>query len=213
MSCPHTIDVAAYLLDALEPDETQRLRRHLPGCPQCRPEYDQLRGLPDELRRLGSSDVHDIVAPTELPAELCDELLAKATARRSRRTRRRMLVLTAAAAAASVIAGLALPRSADSLTVSATDPQTHVHADITLTARSWGTQIRLRLSGVASAQQCMLVVGSAQDQRDVAATWVATYQGSAEVTGTTALPTARIEHLDVITTSGRRLVSVPPPAH
>jgi hypothetical protein len=41
---------------------------------------------------------------------------------------------------------------------------------------------------------------------------VANYQGAVDVTGTTAIRPAQIHHLDVITTSGRRLVSVPPPA-
>lgn len=217
MTCPHTIDVAAYVLDALEPADAQRLREHLIGCPDCRPEYDELRGLPNVLQRLTPSEVDDIVAPVELPAGLCDELLARAAARRTRRTRRQVFGLAAAAAAvvAGVVTGITLPGGGQSgvTTVAATDPQTHVHADITLTSRNFGTQIRLRLSGVAWAQQCMLVVSSADGRRDVAATWVATYKGSADVTGTTAIPTGRIRHLDVITTDGRRLVSVPPPTH
>lgn len=217
MTCEHTIDVAAYVLDALEPAQAQRLREHLPGCPDCRPEYDELRGLPNLLERLAPADVDEIVSPQELPDSLCDQLLAKAAARRARRSRRRVLALTAAAAAviAGVVTGIAAPVTGhdDSVTVAATDQATHVHADITLTAQSFGTQIRLRLSGVAWAQQCMLVVSSADGRRDVAATWVATYKGSADVTGTTAIPTRQIRHLDVITTSGRRLVSVPPPTH
>jgi hypothetical protein len=207
--------VAAYVLDALEPAQARWLCEHLPDCPDCGPEYEELRGLPNVLERLTPSDVDEIVSPAELPDSLCDELLAKAAARRARRSRRRMFGLTAAAAAvvAGVVTGVAGPIGGqhDSVTVAATDPATHVHADITLTAQSFGTQIRLRLSGVAWAQQCMLVVSSADGRRDVAATWVATYTGSADVTGTTAIPTRQIRHLDVITTSGRRLVSVPPP--
>lgn len=217
MTCEHTVDVAAYVLDALEPVEAARVREHVVCCPDCRPEYDELRGLPNLLDRLTPSDVDDIVSPAELPDNLCEELLAKAAARRLRRNRRRMLGMTAAAAAvvAGVVAGITSPvvGHSDSTTVAATDPRTHVHADITLTARSFGTQIRLRLSGVAWAQQCMLVVSSTDGRRDVAATWVATYKGSADVTGTTAIPAERIRHFDVITTGGERLVSVPPPAH
>lgn len=93
-----------------------------------------------------------------------------------------------------------------------TDPHTHVHASITLASRTWGTQIRLRLSGVGSAQQCMLVVSSADGRRDAAASWVANYLGTADVTGTTAIRSAQIRHLEVVTASGQRLVSVPPPA-
>jgi hypothetical protein len=220
MSCPHTIDVAAYLLEALEPAEAEELREHLTGCAECRPEFEELCGLPVVLRRLTPSAVDEIVAPAELRDELCEELLARAAARRGRQARRRMVGLAAgvavlAAVAAGVVTDGALPRTpspAVSSTVAATDPHSWVHASITLTSQTWGTEIRLRLSGVAWAQHCMLVVSSADGRRDVAASWVATYQGSFNVTGTTAIPVRQIRHLDVVTTTGRRLVSVPPPA-
>lgn len=219
MTCPHTIDIAAYLLDALEPGEAQLLRDHVPDCAECRPEYEDLRGMPSLLARLDMSDVDEIVAPAELPANLYEQLLARAEGRRDHRTRRRVLGLATALAAAGVgvVAGIALPGNEYpppvTSTVAATDPHTKVHATIVLTQRTWGTQIRLRLSGVTWALQCRLVVTSADGKRDIAASWVASYRGSFDVTGTTAVPMTRIRHLDVVTTDGRRLVSVPPPIH
>jgi predicted anti-sigma-YlaC factor YlaD len=213
MNCPHTINVAAYVLDALEPPEVERMREHLTECPDCRPEYDEFRGLPTLLGTLTIADVEDIVAPTELPRELCEALIARATVRRRKHVWNRLLGVAVAVTllVASVIVGVVVT-SPNSSTVSATDPHTHVHASITLTSRSWGTQIRLQLSGVGWAQQCMLVVGAADGRRDTAASWVANYQGAVDITGTTAIQAAQIRHLDIITTSGRRLVSVPPPA-
>jgi hypothetical protein len=219
MTCPHTIDIAAYVLDALEPAEAEQLSEHLTGCAECQPEFEELQGLPAVLRRLTPSDVDGVVARVELPDDLCEELLARARVRRERRSRRRVLGIAAAvtAVAAGVVTGGALPRDRSSAevssTVAATDPQTWAHASITLTSQTWGTQIRLRLSGVGWAQQCMLVVSSADGRRDVAASWVATYQGSVDVVGTTAIPVRQIRRLDVVTKTGRRLVSVPPPAH
>ncbi|HEX5115516.1 MAG TPA: zf-HC2 domain-containing protein [Pseudonocardiaceae bacterium] len=212
MTCPYTIDVAAYVLDALEPAEAERLRDHVADCPSCRPAYEELRGLPTVLHRLTPADAEEVLTPVDLPDTLCDALLAKAAARQNRRVRRRVLGLAAAVVAvlAGAATGIASPHPATT-TVAATDPHTWVHASITLTDQTWGTQIRLRLSGVAWAQQCMLVVTSADGKRDVAASWVATYKGSADVAGTTAIPESRISHLDVTTTTGRRLVSVPLP--
>jgi hypothetical protein len=212
------MDVAAYVLDALEPAEAEELRLHLVGCAECQPEYDELCGLPNVLHRLTPSDVDEIVAPVELPAELWEDLLARAAARRGRLTRRRAMSVAAAVAAvaAGFVTGVVLPHdhppATVSTTVAATDPHSWVHASITLTSRTWGTQIRLRLSGVTWVQQCMLVVSSANGKRDVAASWLANYQGSLNVTGTTAIPVREIRHLDVVTTTGRLLVSVPPPA-
>ncbi|HEX5404533.1 MAG TPA: hypothetical protein VFX16_19775 [Pseudonocardiaceae bacterium] len=217
MTCPHTIDIAAYVLDALEPAEAREMREHVPDCTECRPEYEQLQDLPTLLRRLSPSDVDEIVAPTELPATMYEQLLARAASQRGRRTRRYVLGLGASLAAAGVglVTGMSLPRpqasNSVSMAVAATDPHTKVHAGIVLTSQSWGTQIRLRLSGVAWAQQCMLVVSAADGKRDVAASWVATYQGTVDVTGSTAIPLRQIRHLDVITTTGQLLVSVPPP--
>jgi hypothetical protein len=146
-----------------------------------------------------------------------EQLLARAATQRGRRTRRRVLGLAAglAAAGVGVVTGMSLPRghAPGSVTVAATDPRTKVHASITLTSQTWGTQIRLRLSGVAWGQQCMLVVGAATGRRDVAASWAATYQAVFDVTGSTAIPLGQIRHLDIITTQGQRLVSVPLPTH
>jgi hypothetical protein len=219
MTCQHTIDLAAYVLDALEPAEAEELRLHLLDCTDCLPEYEELRGLPTVLRRLAPSDVDEIITPAELPNGLCEELLARASVRRQRHTRRRVfsLAATAAAVAAGFVTGVAVPLhhapATTSVVVAATNPHTWVGASITLTSQSWGTQIWLKLSGVTWNQQCMLVVTAADGRRDVAASWVATYKGSFNVTGTTAIPVGQIRHLDVITTTGKRLVSVPPPVH
>jgi predicted anti-sigma-YlaC factor YlaD len=215
MTCPHTIDVAAYVLDALEPAEAQRLREHLTDCEDCRPAYEELRDLPTQLHQLTPADAEDVLTPVDLPDTLCDALLARAAARQGRRTRRRVFGLAAAAAAvlAGAATGAVVPSfHPTSTTVAATDPHTWVHASVTLTAQTWGTQIKLRLSRVKWAQQCMLVVTADDGRRDVAASWIATYKGSFDVAGTTAIPVSRIKHLDVITTAGRRLVSLPPPS-
>lgn len=217
MNCPHTMDLAAYLLDALEPPEADRTRAHLSECADCRVEYDELCGLPALLGRVTMADVEDIVAPAEPSQQLCEALLARAATRRRRTVHRLVGVWVAAVVlvAGVVVGGVVLTQRSPSVsaatTVSATDPHTHVHASVTLTSRSWGTQIRLRLSGVAWAQHCMLMVTAADGRRDTAATWVANYQGAADIAGTTAIPAGQIRHLDIITTSGRRLVSLPPP--
>ena len=80
MTCPHHIDVAAYLLGAIEEPESGQLREHIGTCPDCTVEYDGLRWLPVLLSTLTSLDVEDIVAPAELPDSLCEDLIARAAA-------------------------------------------------------------------------------------------------------------------------------------
>ena len=53
-------------------------------------------------------------------------------------------------------------------------------------------------------------VAHSRDGRiDTAATWRADSKGTAEVAGTTAIPTSRLSELDVVTDSGRVLVRIP----
>ena len=55
MTCAHEVDVGAYVIDALEPDERMRVAAHIAGCPSCTAELEALRGLPAllELGTLG----------------------------------------------------------------------------------------------------------------------------------------------------------------
>lgn len=226
MTCPHRIDVAGYLLGALDPPDSRRMREHLATCRDCRTECGELCDLPVLLSALTSTDIDDIVAPTELPEDLCDSIIAKAAARRRGRARRRLLASISAAVVlvvGSVFTSLAITggpapiRSAAPgvvtalVTVSATDPGTRVHGSASLTPYDWGTQIRLQLDGVAWGQQCMLVVSSVDGQQDTAGTWVANYRGDLIITGASAIPIHEIRGMDVVTKSGVRLVALPPP--
>lgn len=221
MNCPYRIDIAAYLLDALDPPESDRMREHLVICQDCRTECGELCGLPALLATLTSADIDDIVAPAELPDDLCDTVIAKVAARRRRHAWYRLLAVSVAILfiAGGVLTGLAItgrqastqPTVPAALTVSATDPNTHVHASASLTRFDWGTQIRLELTGVTWGQQCMLIVSSVDGHHDTAATWVATYRSSLIITGASAIPTRQISGMDVVTTSGVRLVALAPP--
>jgi hypothetical protein len=52
--------LGGYVLGALEPDEADAVREHLPGCAGCRAEHASLAGLPELL---------DLAAPLDAPAE------------------------------------------------------------------------------------------------------------------------------------------------
>jgi len=144
----------------------------------------------------------------------------------SLRTRRRRLVaaLGSAAAVAAVAAmafgfGVVGPRSHNSVTptgsvvtASATDPATHVSATVELAPVATGTRLGLSLSGVEPGEHCQLVAVSTDGRQEVAATWEATYAGTAHVSGNTALSKAEIARLEVTTFDGRMLVSLPAPS-
>ena len=74
MSCPHEIEVGAFLVDALEPDERLRMEQHVRGCPICAREIEELGGLPALLATVPPPDVH-VDAP--VPSELAFQRLKK----------------------------------------------------------------------------------------------------------------------------------------
>jgi anti-sigma-K factor RskA len=69
-------DLAAYVLDALEPDEAAELERHAEGCELCRRE---IRWLTPAVRQLPESVEH-VEAPAELRSRILAEVRSDAAA-------------------------------------------------------------------------------------------------------------------------------------
>ena len=73
-------DLAAYVLDALEEDETRALEQHLEDCVHCRAERDRLRMAADALPR----SVLQVAAPPSLKASLMAEVRPESAPSRRR---------------------------------------------------------------------------------------------------------------------------------
>jgi anti-sigma factor RsiW len=110
--CTHFRELlGGYVLEALEPEETQALRQHLDTCPRCRREHAELAGVPALLDMLDAAETVPEAPPPELEEAVLDRF-----ARERRRLapiripkrRGRRLGLTAAAAVAGIVAVLAL---------------------------------------------------------------------------------------------------------
>jgi len=215
MTCDMREWIGAYVLDALEPDENEELRRHIAGCVYCQDEVVSLAWIPPLLRTVQLEDVERIDAPFDARnSRVLDGLLTKA----SRRTRARRVVASlglAAALVAGVVAYDAVtngPTSSPFASVRTVDPSSHVAAAVTMRDRSWGTELHLKLHGVRPGETCSLVVHARDGRHGVAATWTASYLGTANVPGRTSIPATQITALDVVTASGVRLVHLTVPA-
>jgi len=198
-TCQMSVDLGAYVLRALEDEEAEQLRVHLGECDACRDEERELSATASLLALLRPDDLDRL----EVPAVAVD--------RRRRPVRRAGLMVAAALlAAATVPVVRAFDHSATPTSVvRATDPSTHVRAAVTLAAATDGTRLQLSLSGVYPRGWCSLVARSRDGRTDTAATWRADATGTAEVAGTTAIPTSRLRELDVVTDTGRVLVRLP----
>jgi hypothetical protein len=190
--------LGAYVLEALEPAEAEDVRRHLAGCPACADTVRSLEWIPGVLAAVPAQEIDAMERPT-----LLDGLLARVR----RQRRRRRLVLAAAAVVVALAGGITVPsvvpdRHAPVVRASSGA----VNAEVSLTARGEGTALGLKLSGVAPGEHCSLVAHARDGRSETAATWVATYTGTADLSGTTAIPRAQLSSLDIVTDDGRLLV-------
>jgi anti-sigma factor RsiW len=210
MKCPQEVNVGAFVLGVLEPEETARLEHHLVQCARCqrtRGEFAELPGL------LAKVSVHDVTAPSPAPSEVAFASLRADVVRR--RPHRAPWYAAAAAAAALVLAGLggwvAASRTAVAPLATVTGSSGAVHASARFAATRDGTAITLALSGVMPGETCRLVAIAKDGHRETASTWTASYDGTATVRGTVAMSTRGMDHLVIETVSGATLVTLSAP--
>ena len=210
MTCPRETSIGAYVLGTLEPAERASVSEHLSACPACRASLASVSGLPALLEGVRASGLWE--DPPDADERMFDRLLQAALTERRRRRHR---FVAAAAAVTIIISGTAI-----GIAVAAHDgsaprgrvvaaSQGPVHARVWLHPAASGTRVTLELSGVASEQRCRLVAVDDAGHREMAATWVATYEGQASITGSTEIPADRLTHLVVETTDNRQLVDLP----
>jgi len=89
----------------------------------------------------------------------------------------------------------------------AADQATGVHGQARLLTTPAGTRIRLTVGGLPADERCRLVAVSRRGA-DVAASWSARYDGTAKITGTTAIPERQLTALRVESASHRLLLII-----
>lgn len=176
-------EVGVYLLGAIEPDRRAVVESHLAACDSCRAELSSLAGLPSLLRRVPADTVRRLA--DDDPGQAIPEPPPNALLARMGAIRRRRNLLAAAAAvvaaiaAASAVQGLHDATSrpptavvpARTVTVQAANPQTGTWAAVRYTAKPWGTEVEVTITGVAVGTQCQLLVTGPQGQVINAGGW------------------------------------------
>lgn len=216
------LSLGVLVLGALEPSDREQVEAHVRGCPRCSATLAELAPVPGLLNRVDTADID----PEPPPPELLDRVLAVVRAEERQHPgrwagrRRWAWVSVGVAAAACVAVGAVVwtqstgGRTPDpgSVVAVASDPSSTVSAQVTLTPTATGTELALALSGVPAEQHCQLVAVGRDGTREVAATWVATYDGEAHVTGWTGLLTDQIASLEITTPDGATLATMTVPA-
>jgi putative zinc finger protein len=176
-------EVGVYLLGAIEPDRRQVVESHLAACDSCRAELSALAGLPSLLRRVPADTVRRLADDDPgqaIPEPSPNALLARIGAiRRRRNLLAAAVAVVAAIAAGSAVQGLheatdrppAAVAPARTVTVQAANPATGTWAAVRYTARPWGTELAVRITGVAEGTRCQLLVTGPQGQVIKAGGW------------------------------------------
>ena len=208
-------DVGAYALGVLDAADAFRFEDHLMECPGCAVElsrFSEVRAQLDEYVLRTPAEVAPFVAvdPALLPAML------DRTAATRRRSRRRRLTLVAAAAvlvAGGPLAVLATDAGHGAATAArwtASDPVTGSAAVVTAAGKAWGTDIALELIRPGASGVCALVAVGRDGSRETVTTWRATPGAAVPLLtrGGVALHPDEIDHFEVRTEDGRRLVTL-----
>jgi anti-sigma factor RsiW len=212
VSCPQLLSIGAYTLGTLEPDDHLRITAHLEDCATCGAAVQEFVLLPGLLDRV---DRADAVAAQPAPSESAFQRLAAAAASQRLDRRRRWAVAAAVAAAvivAVVASSVVWSHTNQSRTTAVAASAGSVHARATLEPVATGSRLTLRLSGVPAEQRCRLIAVSRDGHRETAASWKATYRGTATINGTTGIPAATLASLVVETVDGRELVRLTLPS-
>ena len=216
MTCHDTtLSLGVYLLGALDPSEQEAVERHLADCVLCRAELTELAELPSILEQVTLEDLEQVtLAP---PDDLYERVAAraraeKAAADRSRMRRYRRLVAVAAAAVlitGASVGGWVASRGSDvSRSQVFHSKNGPVHMNVTLASETSGTGLAVSVSGLSTDEHCRLIAIAKDGSRDVAGRWDATYQGQANVTGSTSIQRSDLTRLVLLGTNGERLATV-----
>ena len=195
-------EIGAYVVGALSPAEAGRMRRHLRRCAGCRADYRDLAPVRDWLDRLGPGD--------GMPARPPLARLAPEPGHTPwHQVMRRRWAVAGVAIAAAVIAVIAvLSAHPAGPGFQAVDSATGVRGQASLSATPTGTRIDLTVSGLPAGQRCILVTVSPAGTA-IAGTWTAQYSGTAQITGTSAIPRGKLTALRIEAPSHRLLLSIP----
>jgi hypothetical protein len=230
------LSLGALVLGALDPAERLRVEAHVASCARCRDVLADLAPLPGLLNRLDPAQAEaglprppDRLLDAALASATATGRVARDPARPDRpaagssRGRRWWVAAAVAAAAATMAtAGVLATRAQDDTPPQASPRPTStvgttvlwdgassdgtIHASVVLTPQESGSRLSMTLSGVRSGQRCDLVIESTDGRREVTASWQATYEGAATVTGSTSARPQQISSMAVTTPQGDTLL-------
>jgi anti-sigma factor RsiW len=230
------VDIAAYLLGALDEPDHAEFEEHLLDCARCQLDLVELQDVPDLLDAV-KHDAPALLVPVPGPRVL-SSLLEEAS--RSRVQRRRRQWFAAAAAAALILVApvtavlltsgnspapvaegpLGVKTESDTVPSSTASTDPHVlagvggemDANVTMLAQDWGTQINIELRGAIGPRTCELVAVSRKGDVRTVTSWTVPPGGrndSMRLSGGAPFQPSDIARLEIRDDNGDTLLTLP----
>ncbi|WP_433375739.1 anti-sigma factor family protein [Actinoplanes sp. CA-142083] len=224
MSEHETDLLGAYVLGVLDRDEQAVVQSHLDGCPVCRREVDDLRGMEAGLGEIPPEAFLEGPPPDgDLLLQRTLHEVRRLGRREVRRTRLLVAAVVIAFAAVALGAGAVIGRitSSESPVVAATSAApgartgaatniaTGVSMRATVKPAAGWVRVNATVTGVPAGEQCRLFVVAADGAREPAGSWLASESGSTTLDGAALMPPADVTAVQAETYAGQILVAVP----
>jgi hypothetical protein len=208
-------DIGAYIVGALDGRARSKVSRHLLACTACRAEYDELvpaRGWLGLLAPAGGLEPVPAGPPRRgasppRPGASPPRRLAAVRPAAAGKPLRRLLTAGAAVAAAAALVVVMLIAWPSARGFRAVDSATGVSGQAQLHGTPAGTQIDLTASGLPRGERCILMAVG-RGRADIAGSWDATYDGSARIAGTSAIPASQLTALRIESDTGDLLLTI-----
>jgi anti-sigma factor RsiW len=221
--------LGAYALGALDPAEERAVHAHVSSCPDCQREVAEFVDLRQALDQVPPEAFLD--GPPE-----SGDLLLRRTLRRVREEspagRRRWSPASVAAAVVLLVAvalggGVLIGREtapekvtaqpteqppAGTRTAQATDPKTGASMTVQVEPRAGWVWVNADIKGVPAGEECEMLIVPRDGEPLIAGGWKVSAQGEAKglhLEGTALVTPDDVESVEIVTTDGRTMVSVP----
>ena len=230
--------LGVYVLGAIDPAERAEVDAHLPSCALCRDEVAALASLPALLGRISEEQISQVAEPPPALLEQLLAKAAAERPNRRRQWLSLAVAAAFVLIVGALIGALLTPgggsatpplaKSSPTVTSppvssrpppstpptpqleerSAMDPLTKVEAWVGMQREEWGTALTVRLRGAPKGARCHLIAVAKSGRRDPAGGWQYGGRQYEEFRGSTMIDRADLSRLEIVMTSGRRLVTI-----
>ena len=209
-------ELGAHALGLLDPAQSRAVEEHLAGCPACRREWEELRGMVDLL--------DDVPPEAFLDGPPDADLMLQRTVRQVRaeaaagRRRRRFLLAGAAAAVIAVVlgGGVLIGRqtappppavvAAPGAVQLAGEGAPGVSMTATLTPAAGWVRLTTSVKGIPAGERCYIVVVARDGTRQIAGSWLVSpggWRDGVTLDGSALVPLDQVAEVVVQNEAGR----------